>query len=160
MSVFKEANLIDMEKTFIFEGQTVILKEGVINFQMCYEGYLYLELLLKAMMFINAKWFSKTACIGLFFNYLKKNSKNFNLSVFVSGRIFAQNSRDTLLTSYHTSPAIFSCNHNIIVYIILSVFMSVHMKLYTGGGVILLQIVITVEPSLGKWHGHRVWQTV
>jgi len=55
MSVFKEANLIDMEKTFIFEGQTVILKEGVINFQMCYEGYLYLELLLKAMMFINAK---------------------------------------------------------------------------------------------------------
>lgn len=60
MSVWKEANIIDCENKFIFEGQTVILEESH-NFSSMLLGCLYVELLPEAMIVINVKWFFKTS---------------------------------------------------------------------------------------------------
>lgn len=72
MSAWREANLIDIEETFIFEEQTVMLKEKAKIFLVCYQGCFYLELLPKAMRFINVKSFFYHCFYWSFFNYLEE----------------------------------------------------------------------------------------
>lgn len=83
MSVWREANLIDIEETFIFEEQTVMLKEKAIVFLICYQDCFYLELLPKAMRFINVKSFFLPLLLPVFFQLFGRTQRIWRISILV-----------------------------------------------------------------------------